>query len=71
MSRFVSWQDRRDELKQTTGIEDLFVLAWFVASAATVGGALGSGFESDEAIRVAAYSKREQERRKRVADQRS
>jgi hypothetical protein len=50
---------------------DLFVLAWFVASAATVGGGLGSGFESDEAIRAAAYSKREQDRRARLARQRS
>jgi hypothetical protein len=46
---------------------DLFVLAWFVASAATVGGGLGTGLESDEAIRAAAYSKREEERRSRLA----
>ncbi|MCW2736269.1 MAG: hypothetical protein JWN97_913 [Nocardioides sp.] len=45
---------------------DLFVLAWFVASAATVGGGLGTGLESDEAIRRAAYSKREEERRGRL-----
>jgi len=49
---------------------DLFVLAWFVASAATVGGGLGSGLESDEAIRAAAYSKREEERRNRLARER-
>lgn len=46
---------------------DLFVLAWFVASAATVGGGLGSGLESDKAIRAATYSKREQDRRDRLA----
>lgn len=50
---------------------DLFVLTWFVASAATVGGALGSGLESDEAITAAAYSKREEERRNRLAGERA
>jgi hypothetical protein len=51
--------------RQTSG--DLFVLAWFVASAATVGGGLGSGLETEEAIRGATYSQREQDRRDRLA----
>lgn len=50
---------------------DLFLLAWFVASVATVGGALGSGLESEDAIRAAAYSKREEERRSRLAHDRT
>jgi hypothetical protein len=54
-------------LHASLGYGDLFVLAWFVASAATVGGGLGSGLESDEAIRAAAYSKREEDRRDRLA----
>jgi hypothetical protein len=54
-------------LQASRGYGDLFVLTWFVASAATVGGALGSGLESDEAIRAAAYSKREEDRRNRLA----
>ena len=57
-------------LHQSLGYGDLFVLAWFVASAATVGGALGSGLESDDAIRAATYSKREEERRTRLARER-
>ncbi|MEU6105780.1 hypothetical protein [Streptomyces flaveolus] len=47
---------------------EYWTLSWFVASVATVGGALGSGLESDEAIRTAAFSKREQERRSAVQD---
>jgi hypothetical protein len=54
-------------LSTPMGHGDLVVLAWFVASAATVGGGLGSGLESDEAIRAAAYSKREQDRRESLA----
>ena len=54
-------------IRMSWGYGDLLVLAWFVASAATVGGALGSGLESDEAIRAAAYSKREEDRRDRIA----
>jgi hypothetical protein len=51
-------------LGSSLGYGDLFVLTWFVASAATVGGGLGTGLESDEAIRAAAYSKREEERQR-------
>ena len=58
-------------LNASLGYGDLFVLAWFVASAATVGGGLGSGLETDEAIRAAAYSKREEDRRDRLARDRN
>lgn len=58
-------------LNTSVGSGDLFVLTWFVASAATLGGALGTGLESDEAIRAAAYSKREEERRARLAGERT
>lgn len=55
-------------LNVSLGYSDIFVLTWFVASAATVGGGLGSGLESNETIRAAAYSKREEERRNRLSD---
>ena len=59
-----------ESLNVPFGYGDLFILTWFVASAATVGGGLGSALESDEAIRAAAYSKREEDRRDRLAHDR-
>lgn len=43
----------RSKLQHSVGLGDYLTLAWMVSSSATIGGALGSGLESSEAVRKA------------------
>ncbi|GER23015.1 hypothetical protein NCCP1664_15110 [Zafaria cholistanensis] len=52
------------ELGHPVGPLDYARLAWLAASLGTVAGALGSNFDSDEAIREATYSRRDRQRRR-------
>jgi hypothetical protein len=47
---------------QPFGFSSLLLMAWLVAAVATLGGALGSGMEDDEAVKAAAYGARQRER---------
>ncbi|MDR6324550.1 hypothetical protein [Actinoplanes couchii] len=45
-----------EALAHPVGIGDYLHLAWFTSSLATVGGALGAGLETDDAVHQAAYT---------------
>ncbi|WP_157571288.1 MULTISPECIES: hypothetical protein [Kocuria] len=51
------------QLGHPVNVLDYGHLAWLAASLGTLAGALGSNFDSDEAIREATYSRREHQRR--------
>lgn len=55
----------RSELMHPVSFFNYPKLAWLAACLGTLAGALGSNFDSDDAIRQATYSRREYERRQR------
>ena len=53
-------------LQHPVNVWDFVEVAWMTTSAALIGGALGSGFESKDDILRAAYGQRERHRRQSV-----
>jgi hypothetical protein len=51
-----------DNISHPFGLSSLLMMAWLVAAVATLGGALGSGLEDDEAVKAAAYGVRQRQR---------
>lgn len=60
-----------DNLGHGAGLGDYLGIAWFASSVAVLAGAVGSGFEDEEAVRQAAYSLREQQRQRESRDRES
>lgn len=57
-----------DQIGDPVDFWTLVVMAWLVASVATLGGALGSGMEDDDAVRAATYGARQRQRFERDDD---
>ena len=55
----------QSQLHHRVGFWDYATVAWLASSIGVVAGALGSSLDSEEAVRKAAYSRRERERQKR------
>lgn len=56
-------------LQQPARVIDYAKLTWLATSGAAIAGALGTGFESEESVRQAAYSRREQQRRAQLDEE--
>lgn len=52
------------QLNHSVGLANYATIVWLASSVGMVAGALGSSFESEEAVRKATYSKRELERQR-------
>jgi hypothetical protein len=52
-----------EEIRHHAGLQDYADLAWLTASAALIGGAVGSGLDSEDVVSRATYGQRERQRR--------
>jgi heme/copper-type cytochrome/quinol oxidase subunit 4 len=58
----------QSQIRRPVDVGKYATITWLITSVGIVAGALGSSLESDEAVRKATYSGREQERRRRRDD---
>lgn len=65
----ISGEYLQSTLGHPVGLGDYASLVWLSSSMGTLAGALGSGLESEDAVRRATYSKRERDRRTRRRDE--